>query len=637
MPTRTKTTPAQTAKAYQLVSVVGPTAGMDLRSAQTLLAVDRARTLLNFSLTNPGELLVRPGWRQFSTSALSSVRAQGAARIYLNTAIPSAASTIFTAIVTSGSLYIQSDNGAWLSTTAALTGLSSNQVSFVADRDLVAVLDGSTALWKSTTASSWTHFGIRTGSTFSVSSASSGAMSSGEYEFNFTYKDRDQAFESNGGTASTITLSGTTGAMKLVIPNSTDAQVDALVVYARKVSAGETVRRKASSQAQSAGASSTIVLTSTAWTTADEEPTDHTYPGALSFGVVWKNRWWARDAVVTNRLHFTQLFQPQSWPALFYIDMPFAQGDSIQAIIPAGDTLLIFGTTTIFQIIGQTSLDFEVRPTLTSEDGAFGFRAVCRIENGVVHIGANGVFIFDGGTDRLLSFDLDPAWRDLVTNGSQADLNKIAVTYHQQQKELRIAVPRRYPSGTWGEWILDLNRTRLTGNPAWSASDRPIGGYVLWDGPETVSGNRGRLFSWSATQTLLNEEATGTTANGADLHAEYEGPGLSLGALRGQWIDGRLEYEPHAGSLSCEVVVDGQSKGTQPIAIGAGLALYGSAVYGTATYGGTGRRMAYVMFPVSADGHSFVWKLTYTGKEAWRGFAYHIGVVPETTPSALGA
>jgi hypothetical protein len=107
--------------------------------------------------------------------------------------------------------------------------------------------------------------------------------------------------------------------------------VDAIVVYARNKTSGETVRRKASSQAQSTGANSTIVITSSNWSSNDEEPTDHNPPTILSFGVVWKNRWWARSATVKNRIHFTQLFQPQSWPALFFLDIPFERGDEIRA------------------------------------------------------------------------------------------------------------------------------------------------------------------------------------------------------------------------------------------------------------------------------------------------------------------
>jgi hypothetical protein len=190
-----------------------------------------------------------------------------------------------------------------------------------------------------------------------------------------------------------------------------------------------------------------------------------------------------------------------------------------------------------------------------------GFRCVAAIENGVVHVGASGVYIFDGASDKLLSFDLEPGWQDLVTNASPSDLNRIAVAYHQKRKELRIAVPRRYPSGTWGEWILDLNRTRTTQQPAWTATDRNLGGFIQWDGPESVAGNRGRLFAWESSAARVFEEATGNTANSSNLTATYEGPGLTLGTYRARWVDMRGEFEPQAGAFSVEPVIDGKSAG----------------------------------------------------------------------------
>src|SRR5581483_1395036 len=205
-------------------------------------------------------------------------------------------------------------------------------------------------------------------------------------------------------------------------------------------------------------------------------------------------------------------------------------------LMPLGDTLMVFGATKIFLIIGQTSLDFEVRPTLASQDGALGPRAVCVIENGVIHAGAAGVWIFDGVSDRLLSFDLLPAWQDLVQNAAPDALARTACVYHQTRKELRVAVARRYPSGAPGEWILDLSRSQ--GNQtAWTATDRDISGYIPFDGPEVSAGNRNRLLSWDSTGGFLMEEAVGNAANGNNLTAQYEGPGLTLGAFRGDFVD----------------------------------------------------------------------------------------------------
>jgi hypothetical protein len=142
-------------------------------------------------------------------------------------------------------------------------------------------------------------------------------------------------------------------------------------------------------------------------------------------------------------------------------------------------------------------------------------------------------------------------------------------------------------------------------------------------------------LSWSSTSGQLFEESVGTSANSSNLTAQYEGPGLTLGAFRGRWVDIRGEYEPHSGNLTVEAVVDGVSQGTQSINIGAGLAVYGTATYGTGTYAGAGRRQFHKMLPLSADGRTCVVKVVYSGTERFRLFDYHVGLQPETTVRAF--
>jgi hypothetical protein len=256
---------------------------------------------------------------------------------------------------------------------------------------------------------------------------------------------------------------------------------------------------------------------------------------------------------------------------------------------------------------------------------------VCAIENGIVHVDAAGILIFDGATDKLLSQELDPAIRDLISNAPVVDLQKIAVAYDGIEKELRVALPRRYPSGTWGEFILDLTRTnRQEGQSAWSETDRTVGGYVQWNGPELAAGDRGRIFSWHSSIAQLFEENVGTTANSSNMTAEYEGSGLTLGARKGRWIDVRGEYEPHAGTFTVEGVVDNVSQGARSLNIGSGQAVYGTAVYGTARYAGAGRRQFFTSLPIGAEGRTYVQKMKYIGQEAFKCFGYTVGLVPET-------
>lgn len=612
------------ARTYQQVSITDLSGGLDLRRSGTLLEPTRARVLRNYSLAVPGEIAVRAGYRAFTSNSLGSTRVQGAQRIYL-------ASTAFTLAAWGGNLYRLGDavGSSWPAVEYS-TISSTSEVFFPYDRVFVAVMDSTNRPRKSTGDTTWTRLGIDASTRISsAASASSGSLSASEFEFSFSWKDRGTGHESNETTrVSTITL-GSTGAVSLQCENSTDPQVDAIVVYARNKTAGETVRRKASSGGQSTAASSTIVIDSSGWSSNDEAPTNHNVPVAYRWATVWKNRWWAPSSSVGNRLHFTELFQPQSWPTLFFLDLPFERGDEITSTVALGDTLLVFGQTGGFVVFGTTSLDFEVRPSAGMQAGAFGPRAVVAIESGVLHAAAEGVFSYDGASDRYLTHDIEPGWRDLVRNTASTSLELVALVDHFPTKEIRIAVPRQYPRAAAGEWVLDLNRTRESDTPAWTTTDRAIGGYILHDGAESVAGDRGRLLSWDSTAGRLWKESTGTTANSSNMVAEYEGPHLATGLNRARFLDLSGEYEPHGGALTVEVVVDEQSQGQFGITIGGGLAQYGSTTYGGGQYAGAGRRQFYTPLPLGAEGRTVWLKTSYSGTESFRHFTYAFGLVPE--------
>lgn len=622
-----KTRSPKAARVAQVIEYTDLSGGLDLRRSPTLMEPNRARVLRNYALSEPGALVVRPGYRVFSSNSLGSGRIQGGQRAYL-------ASTQITLVAYEGAVYEVRDAGNINSTALHSTISTAASVFFPYDRTLVAVMDGANRPRKSTDGLTWSLMGIDAGSSAAaVSSLSSGTLSASEFEVAYSYKDRGLAHESNVSTGSTVTL-GATGAIHVTVSNSTDTQVDAIVLYARNKTAGEAVLRKVSSAAMQggAGSNSTYRITSSGWSANDEAPTNHDVPTAYQFATVWKNRWWARSGTVGNRLHFTELFQPQSWPTLFFIDIPFERGDEITAIIPQGDTLLVFGQSKVFLVIGQTSLDFEVRPSAGAQAGALGPRCVDVIEQGILHASAEGLFLFDGATDKYLTFDIEPGWKDLIQNTASTTLERIDLVYEFRNKEIRAAVPRLYPRSALGEWVLDLNRTRELGQPAWTDTDRDIAGYIHLDGDEPTAGNRGRLLSWPSTGGRIFEESTGTTANSSNMTAEYEGPHSALGLQRARIIRSFVEYEPNGGAWSVEVLTDGVSDGSQGVPIGSAGSVYGSALYGSGLYAGSGRKTAPLMHQLSCEGRTVWMKTSYTGQASFRHFTYAHEIVPESAP-----
>jgi hypothetical protein len=610
----------------QEVRVPDLSGGVNIRVSPTSVPADQARTLRNFSLREPGALTVDYFYTRFTTSTFGSGRAQGGARIYLKNGV------MFTLVAEGGNLKMPSDSG--VPGSNVFTGLdSTNDIHFFNDRDLVAVMDSVNVPRKSTNGTTWTRLGIAPPAAPTLAAVAGGALIVGNtYEVSYSYQDDELTVESNATVSAQQATAGANLTVRVTVVDSADTQVDRKNIYVRNVTTGESVRRKVGS---TVGTTFDIVGPDSSWAQGAEAPSNHDVPPALSFGVVWKNRAWARDAVVKNRLRFTEIFQVQSWSGLFFIDMPMEKGDEIAAIVPQGDTLLIFGQSGLFLIIGQTSLDFEVRPSLGVEAGAVGPRAVDAVESGVIHASRRGVYLWDGATDRLLSFDIAPAWEDAIKRSITADIQRIAVVYHGGRKEVRIAVPRLYPTGTYGEWILDLDRSRTAKREAWTSTPRPVGGYIYWDGAETTTGNSERLFSWHATEAHLYEEVTGTDANGSNLVAEYESSAYTLGFVVARWIAIYGEYKPTAGLFAVEAIVDGVSQGSQTIAlVGAGTT-YGSPLYGSLTYGGKLRSMFSILLPLTAEGRTLSLRARFTGKAPFQLYTYAIEVVAEPLPRGI--
>lgn len=635
---------AQRARRQTFGDVSGPifqvkdlTAGVNLRPTPTTIKPNQALLLQNTLISNVGELGVYPGWLTKTTS-LGARRAQGGKRIYLK-------STAFTLVGDNGSVYKPDDSTfAWGA--AISTGWNaSNVIDFPNDRDQVAIFDGATVPKKSLDGVTWSPLGITAPAALALAAAAGGSLVSGDqYEITATYYNSAILQESNESVIATVTPSGGNLTINVTTVASADAQVTNIKLYARDKTAGEASRRLVSTNAN---ANATVAIASNTWASSSVPPGIGMASAALAmkFGTAWKNRWWGVDATVTNRLRFSQVFANNQWPDTFYVDIPFERGEGIQALIPLGDILIVFGYTKFYLILGQTSLDFEVRPALGSQAGALGYRAVDVLENNIVHGGAQGVYLYNGASDQLMTFPIDPAWKSMMGNTTAAELALLPITYHKLTKELRVAVPTVFPTGARGEWVLDLNRTNApaaqgeTNDNAWFATDRTVGGYILWDGQESNSNNYGRIFSWSPSIVQLSEERTGTSANGADMTMQYQGFMLPFGIQNGRVVETYLEYQPAPQtSFAMSLVVDGVTYGPQSLSVAplSSSSVWGTFKWGTGTWGsGATRTTLPIMWPLGADGHSAQVRLKYIGQGSPKFYSYGHNVVEEALPRGL--
>jgi len=594
------------------------TGGLDRRTTPTLMRPERAQTLRNWRLAVVGKLTPRPGFSQWSAGPGHKV--QGAARAYLAAGAP------FELVAANGSVYKPSDAGVLGS--AVLTGLDgSAPIFFPSDATIVSVMDGVHVPKKSKDGSTWTQLGITAPSVAPTEALIAGGslVSGDQYEFSYGYEDSTLGTLSNEGSAVvTATPSGGNLTVRVTVTGTTDPQVDTIIIYARDVSSGETVRRQAGTVANPGATTTHLDITANTWGQAMAAPTTHDVPPALKSAVFWKNRWWAIDPTAPARLRFSELFQDQVWPEDYFIDLPFSTGDTLSAVAPLGNILVTLGTSVPgFLLIGQTSLDFQVIPSAAIAGGALGARAWAIIEGSLCHGCAEGIYLFDGATDRLLSFDFEVDWRSAMAASSASDLANLAIIYHQRDKECRVAVPVMAETGQAGEYVLDLARTKVKNIPAWSTTDRAIGGYSLWAGPEPTAANRGRLFSWDRTTTgVLYEESVGTTANGVALVSTYVGPALSSGLFVARFLQGVVQVLPAGGQLALSISVDGVPVVGRTLTIGASLALYDSALYDSAVYGGSSFIQLPFDLPETAEGRAITWGLAYTGTDPTELYSY---------------
>jgi hypothetical protein len=298
------------------------TGGVDLTSSPTMIQPHKSRTLKNWSLSEPAALVTLGGYDQFSTASLGAARVRGGKRIYLGGISP------FTVAAWDGSVYAPSDAGVWGA--AVATGLStSNEVNFEHDRQVVQVFDGTNRPLFSATGTDWYDSGIDAPTVAPTAAlvAGGGLIDGNEYEVAYTFATTTPAglvHEGNGSAVDTETPSGANLTIRVTITGTGDAKVNKVNIYARNITTGQTVLRRMG-QIDNPGAATTDTFDITVEPNelSVEIPSDHDVPAStLSNAIFWRNRWWALDSSTRNRLFFSQAFEPQTWPADFYLDLP---------------------------------------------------------------------------------------------------------------------------------------------------------------------------------------------------------------------------------------------------------------------------------------------------------------------------
>lgn len=665
-----------------IVSVSDLTAGMDRQQHPSLLRSDQSVITVEWTLNNPGRLRTRAGFVNFVNAEDPNYPhvfpLLGGARVYLRDVDPF--TVVVQDVVGDGELRSPSDDG--LMGNGHVAGLDPTAaVNFTYDPQLVAFFNGVDTPQKSQSGTAWSRLGKSQPAAPVLSGVPGGSLITGnEYEIVVTWRENELAPPLLHEGPPSPVASHTPGANQTIRvdrpPLPAGENIAEWVIYARNVTAGESTHRRV---AVVPIATLIFDITENVWFPNGVPAPFGNDPAALfEFGAYWNGRWWTFDPERPNVLRFSNLFDGQSWPGTNNVELPFERGDTGSAIVPYGDTLLLFGTNNLGLLVGETATEFVFRllPNITA--GAIGPRAAVVVEGTVVHAAHSGIFLFDGASDRELSLNIADEWLKMIQTTEPGVLRRLPMVFDHLQHELRIAVPQLPPlpafmtpdefpeeGAAGGEWVLFTQRMRSLGGPVWALTKRPTSLYIHWNGNENTAFFRGRLLradarSWEdsggATVSRLWDENRGTqltrvTADIEDvlgpLRACYQSPIFSTGFLTtrqlGVWgevvvFGGGLNFQPTSGEerLGVQFLNFGEAAESVP-PYGDPIPTYGTAtrLYGAGLNVARGVKPFFMTLPLEAEGTNFGVELCYEGSNAFEFHRYAWGIVQEPVPRLI--
>ena len=291
------------------------------------------------------------------------------------------------------------------------------------------------------------------------------------------------------------------------------------------------------------------------------------------------------STVYGSRLRWSDLGVLNTWPANNYIDIEPSDGDSIVAIKRYQSNLYVFKKRSIYEVIqtgGSGAEAFIVRPVARGI-GAWAKNSVQVIENrGIVFLGQNGVYLFDGSNFDFIS---DPIQRKIDGLSRSRYAQAVAVVY-PVRNQYWISVTD--DADTQNKLILVWDYIQQ----AWSTYTGIHANALIQAEDNT---NTIKIFSGDYNGDIY-EQDTGTQDEpggvSTNISCFYETPDLHLGSPE---IDKTFKYVYvfSRATVEANVTMDiaynyqGAFVDSKDLSVGSVAAVWGTAVWGTDVWPGT--------------------------------------------------
>ena len=255
-----------------------------------------------------------------------------------------------------------------------------------------------------------------------------------------------------------------------------------------------------------------------------------------------------------SRLHFSDVINLESWPALNFIDISPNDGDWITGLLPFDDYLIITKQRSVWALVGDGTSDFAVK-RIHSGIGCIAPRSLIRMGElfGFAH--TEGYYLSDITKPTLITERLKDTWDGL----NKRRLNQIAAEFFDHK--LRIDVPNGASTVNNLRIMYDSIRKALL----LEEMDNHASCYTRY----TEAGQEVLLYGHS-TEGQVSQADTGTTDGGAAIDFEWKTKHFNFGssATEKKVRNTYIAAVPAASNVTLTVyfIVDNVEAGT-PISV----------------------------------------------------------------------
>ncbi len=271
-------------------------------------------------------------------------------------------------------------------------------------------------------------------------------------------------------------------------------------------------------------------------------------------------------------------------------------GNDVTGLVVFRDQLIIFTTSTIKRLTGNTSADFQVSP-ITDRIGCVNGDTIQEVGGDIMYLAPDGIRLLSA-TDRIGDFGLDIA-SDSIFKDANTFINNSSIfssVLLREKAQYRIF---SYVASEQDSTAKGLIATKFVSQGAAGISWATTKGIKVYVADGRYSGSQ-ETIAFANEDGYIYVLDTGSDFDGADIEAIYESPFMPLTdpQLRKTFYKMTLYAEP-TGSMSLDVnlkfdFASGTSTAVvQPQTItvsstGNSVFLYGGtgSVFGTATFGG---------------------------------------------------